>query len=135
MSTSPLSLEQRRGRFSVELAASDARELSVEIRGHRAGPDPARRMGSCRFELPPAATRLDVELDFAAEPAEVVKPSVDGTPLRLIEHEINAGYVVEPVQNVILSRGGREDATVLLNETDQAVLAGYAQHVHRVDGY
>ena len=135
MVTPPLSLEQRRGRFSVELAPSDPRELVVEIRGHRAGADPSRRMGTWRFELPTGAARLDVELDFAADPAGVVKPSVEGTLLRLLEHEMNGGYVVEPVQNVILTRGGREDATVLLNETDQAVLAGYAQHVHRVDGY
>jgi 2-polyprenyl-3-methyl-5-hydroxy-6-metoxy-1,4-benzoquinol methylase len=60
---------------------------------------------------------------------------VGGTQLPLLGHDESPGYVVEPVQNVIVRRGGREDATVLIQETDQGVLSRYAQHVHRVDGY
>src|SRR5919198_882991 len=119
-----LTLAARRGRFALRVDPSgiDAPSLEVVVRGHQAIGDPSRQLGSWRLRWPEGCGRLDVDLDFGAA------------------NGVNPGYVVEPVQNLVVTvvdaAGQRHgEATLLLYETDPAVLATYAQHVHRVHGY
>ncbi|HEY3080291.1 MAG TPA: methyltransferase domain-containing protein [Chloroflexota bacterium] len=137
-----LTLAARRGRFAVRVDPSgiDEPALMVVVAGHQAIGDPSRRMGSWRVRWPRGCGGLDVDLDFGAPAGELLRPRAAGEAVAVEEAALNAEYVVEPVQNLVVTvvdAAGRTHgaATLLLYETDQAVLATYAQHVHRVHGY
>jgi SAM-dependent methyltransferase len=137
-----LTLAARRGRFALRVDPSgiDAPSLEVVVRGHQAIGDPSRQLGSWRLRWPEGCGRLDVDLDFGAANGDLLRPRADGETVAVEADGVNPGYVVEPVQNLVVTvvdaAGQRHgEATLLLYETDPAVLATYAQHVHRVQGY
>ncbi|HEV8635460.1 MAG TPA: methyltransferase domain-containing protein [Chloroflexota bacterium] len=137
-----LTLSARRGRFAVRVDPSgiDDPALMVVVRGHQATGDPSRHFGSWRVRWPQGCGGLDVDLDFGAPTGELLRPRVAGQAVAVEEAAVNPAYVVEPVQNLVVTvvdAAGRPhgEATLLLYETDQSVLANYARHVHRVHGY
>jgi SAM-dependent methyltransferase len=139
---SRLTLAARRGRFAVRVDPSgiDDASLMVTVRGHQAIDDPNRQLGSWRVRWPGGQGDLDVDLDFGAPTGEMLRPRAAGQAVAVEAGALNPGYVVEPVQNLVVTvvdRAGRSHgaATLTLYETDQAVLSTYAQHVHRVHGY
>ena len=143
VSPEPIHLHDRRGEFEVGLDLSGLRAptLTIDIYGYQSFEHPDRHLGWWRFRPPADCARLVVSVDFGSLGEASVRASGSAEPLLLEEAWVNPDYVVEPVQRCLVlvreegSEGPTQQGSLLLNETDQAVLARYAEHVHRVEGY
>jgi SAM-dependent methyltransferase len=136
-------LRDRRGEFEVDLDLSGLRgpTVTVDVYGHHSFEHPDHHLGWWCFLPPAEGGRLDVSVDLGGLGEATVLATGSAGPLPLQKAWVNPNYVVQPVQNcMILVREEGNDQPIqegrlLLNETDRAVLARYAEHVHRVEGY
>jgi SAM-dependent methyltransferase len=136
-------LRDRRGAFEVDLDLSGLRAptVTVDVYGYQTFEHPNRHLGWWRFGAPADRARLDVSVDLGGLGERSVCATGSAGPLPLQQAWVNPDYVVEPVQNclVLVREEGSDEpvheGSLLLNETDRAVLARYAEHVHRVEGY